>query len=211
MTASFVSTRTALFWALLLFAVILFLPSLAHAASTGGSGLEWETPLQKIRDSVTGPVAARHCRHRRHPRLRRRDQRVCPPHYHARAGLMVAVLSRDYFQSDWCRLELAIMHQREKAASFRTVSNPFGLILPVVIDDGDTFPDEVRAMQSLAFHEFANPYIRLDSPKQEALTELLRTGMCPTIERALERVPSFNPRSPSTLCQLRYETSGLQA
>ena len=57
MTASFFWSRSTLFWALLLFAVILFLPSLAHAASTGGSGLEWETPLQKIRDSVTGPVA----------------------------------------------------------------------------------------------------------------------------------------------------------
>jgi type IV secretion system protein VirB2 len=57
MTASFLSPRAALIWALLLFAVIPFLPSLAHAASTGGSGLEWETPLQKIRDSVTGPVA----------------------------------------------------------------------------------------------------------------------------------------------------------
>ena len=57
MTATFFPPRTSLFWALLLFALILFLPSLAHAASTGGSGLEWETPLQKIRDSVTGPVA----------------------------------------------------------------------------------------------------------------------------------------------------------
>ena len=57
MTASFFPPRSTLFWALLLFSVILFLPSLAHAASTGGSGLEWETPLQKIRDSVTGPVA----------------------------------------------------------------------------------------------------------------------------------------------------------
>jgi type IV secretion system protein TrbC len=57
MNASFASPRAALFWTLLLCAVILFLPALAHAASTGGSGLEWETPLQKIRDSVTGPVA----------------------------------------------------------------------------------------------------------------------------------------------------------
>ena len=37
--------------------LVLILPSLAHAASTGGTGLQWETPLQKIRDSVTGPVA----------------------------------------------------------------------------------------------------------------------------------------------------------
>ncbi len=57
MTASSAAPRAALFSALLLCAVILFLPALAHAASTGGSGLEWETPLQKIRDSVTGPVA----------------------------------------------------------------------------------------------------------------------------------------------------------
>ena len=57
MPASFFPPRSTLFWALLLFSVILFLPCLAHAASTGGSGLEWETPLQKIRDSVTGPVA----------------------------------------------------------------------------------------------------------------------------------------------------------
>jgi len=57
MPASLFPPRSTFFWALLLFSVILFLPSLAHAASTGGSGLEWETPLQKIRDSVTGPVA----------------------------------------------------------------------------------------------------------------------------------------------------------
>jgi type IV secretion system protein VirB2 len=42
---------------LIIIAAIFFAPALAHAASTGGSGLEWETPLQKIRDSVTGPVA----------------------------------------------------------------------------------------------------------------------------------------------------------
>jgi type IV secretion system protein TrbC len=36
--------------------LVLLLPSLAHAASTT-TGLQWETPLQKIRDSVTGPVA----------------------------------------------------------------------------------------------------------------------------------------------------------
>jgi type IV secretion system protein TrbC len=38
-------------------AALCLVPALARAASTGGSGLEWETPLQKIRDSVTGPVA----------------------------------------------------------------------------------------------------------------------------------------------------------
>src|ERR1700685_3166730 len=35
---------------------------------------------------------------------------------HARSKLLVPVLSRDYFQSDWCRLELALMYAREKMA-----------------------------------------------------------------------------------------------
>jgi type IV secretion system protein TrbC len=33
------------------------LPDLAHASSTSSSGLEWETPLQTVRNSITGPVA----------------------------------------------------------------------------------------------------------------------------------------------------------
>jgi hypothetical protein len=111
----------------------------------------------------------------------------------ARSQLMVAVLSRDYFQSDWCRLELALMRNREKTYSFRTATNPFGLIIPIVIDDGDSFPPEIRAIQGQDLHDFANPFIRIDSPKQEALAEILRTHTCPTIEDALNRVPDFDP------------------
>lgn len=39
---------------LLTLAVIILLPALAHAS---GSGLPWESPLQKILDSISGPVA----------------------------------------------------------------------------------------------------------------------------------------------------------
>lgn len=49
-----VSYRHALILAA--FMALLFEPSLA-AASTGGGSLPWETPLEAIRDSVTGPVA----------------------------------------------------------------------------------------------------------------------------------------------------------
>ena len=34
----------------------LMLPEIA-AAATGGGSLPWETPLQTLRDSITGPVA----------------------------------------------------------------------------------------------------------------------------------------------------------
>ncbi len=55
------SPKLLSFYNALLFAaalvLILAVCGAARAASTGGTGLEWEMPLQKIRDSVTGPVA----------------------------------------------------------------------------------------------------------------------------------------------------------
>ena len=33
----------------------------------------------------------------------------------ARSRLMVPILCRDYFRSDWCQLELALMYHREQA------------------------------------------------------------------------------------------------
>jgi hypothetical protein len=106
---------------------------------------------------------------------------------------MVAVLSRDYFSSDWCRLELATMREREKKSKMRTARNPSGLIIPVVIDDGDHFPADITAIQSEKLHAFANPFIRIDSPKQEALAEVLRTKVCPSIEKAFANVPKYDP------------------
>ena len=37
--------------------IALLAPDVAWAASSGGGGLPWETPLQTLRDSITGPVA----------------------------------------------------------------------------------------------------------------------------------------------------------
>ena len=45
-------------WAgFLLTCAVLAIPDLASAATGGGSGLPWETPLETLRDSITGPVA----------------------------------------------------------------------------------------------------------------------------------------------------------
>lgn len=111
----------------------------------------------------------------------------------SRSRVMVPILSRDYFQSDWCRLELALMHHREKASNLRTATNPGGLIIPVVIDDGDCFPAEVQAMQGEQLHAFANPFMRPDSPNQEAMADVLRKKFCTSIEHALVLVPPFDP------------------
>lgn len=48
-------------------------------------------------------------------------------------------------------------------------------------------------MQAEPLHKFANPFIRIDSPKQEALAETLKDRVCPMIEKALNKVPVFDP------------------
>ena len=61
------------------------------------------------------------------------------------------------------------------------------------VDDIASFPPEVQAMQGEPLHKFANPFIRMDSPKQEQLAETLRQRVCPNVERSLQRVPPFDP------------------
>ncbi|HAV5548614.1 TPA: conjugal transfer protein TrbC [Acinetobacter baumannii] len=47
---------TFAFMAIAIVALIL-MPDFAHAAGAGGGGMPWESPLQKLIDSLTGPVA----------------------------------------------------------------------------------------------------------------------------------------------------------
>ena len=42
-------------------AISVLCPSAAQAATAGGSGLPWETPIQRIVDSFLGPIAVGMC------------------------------------------------------------------------------------------------------------------------------------------------------
>jgi hypothetical protein len=111
----------------------------------------------------------------------------------SRSKIMIAILSRSYFSSSWCRLEFSHMHRREVLTNFRTAANPCGLIIPVVIDDGICFPEAVQKMQLERLDNFANPFICAGSPKQEALADIIRERLAPVIERTLASAPIFDP------------------
>jgi type IV secretion system protein VirB2 len=53
--------RSPYFWFAAAFILLVFIGHPAHAAdatsSTGGPGLPWESPLDKIKQSISGPVA----------------------------------------------------------------------------------------------------------------------------------------------------------
>ncbi len=111
----------------------------------------------------------------------------------SQSQLLLAVLSRGYFSRDWCRLEMALMYHREQLAKLRTRENPKGLIIPIVIDDGDCFPNEIKEMHPKKMHKFANPFIGRETKEQMELAEFLRINVCPIIDEALKRVPPYDP------------------
>jgi hypothetical protein len=63
---------------------------------------------------------------------------------------LVCVWSPSYFDSIWCRYELLTMLER-----MRKTGNKRKLLLPVVISDGDNFPDYTKPFQWLDCRDYA--------------------------------------------------------
>jgi hypothetical protein len=71
----------------------------------------------------------------------------------SRSKVLVPLLSRQYFTSNWCKQELAHMFAREKTTGFRTVSNTRGLILPAHLHDGDHYPEAVKQISAVQLQD----------------------------------------------------------
>lgn len=61
---------------------------------------------------------------------------------------LLAVWSPPYFTSSWCVAEWQSMRQGEKLLGIPRREERLGLIYPVVYADGNSFPEEARAVQS---------------------------------------------------------------
>ena len=75
-------------------------------------------------------------------------------HALATSRCMVAVWSPLYFSSEWCRREVAVIIYREQKYGFRTPKRPKGLLLPVSVFDGDSFPARAKAIQWRDLHKY---------------------------------------------------------
>ena len=77
---------------------------------------------------------------------------------HARSRLLIAVLTPPYFyKSPWCRAEWATMIARHKHVGLLALLGNQSLICPVLYSDGDSHPDEARAISDFDFRAWANP------------------------------------------------------
>ena len=72
---------------------------------------------------------------------------------------LLTVWSPPYFTSPWCVAEWQSMREREKLLGIPRHGETRGLIYPVVYADGNSFPEEARAVQSrFDLSEYGFPY-----------------------------------------------------
>lgn len=67
----------------------------------------------------------------------------------AHSKAMVCIWMPQYFNSEWCLRELSVFMNREQTYKFRTNQQPQGLICPIKLFDGVSFPDYVQSYQYL--------------------------------------------------------------
>jgi hypothetical protein len=100
----------------------------------------------------------------------------------ATSKIMVALLSKDYFSSDWCVHELDLMMEKAQGSD---------LIIPIVVHDGHAIPDAVSLLQSADFRHYAIPALsHAGSLYAEFWAKLV--GLSPRIGNAVETAPDFD-------------------
>ena len=106
----------------------------------------------------------------------------------ARSKLMLSLMSAEYFRREWCRREMSLMLEREKALGFVPHAENYGLLIPVRLGDGDCFPDLIGGVQHHDFGDFADPYLPAGSERASLFFQNLKR-LAKTIAQTLPRVP----------------------
>lgn len=110
----------------------------------------------------------------------------------ARSRVLVPLLSRQYFNSEWCKAELAHMGARGDKCFPNDVRRSRGLIVPVVIHDGEDFPKDICAITPTYLQDCANVRLAKDSPTEEELSKRIRDSLVPNVARAIQRAPDYD-------------------
>lgn len=109
----------------------------------------------------------------------------------AHSRVLVAFLSVAYFESRWCRRELALMLEREKLAGVASDENRHGLIIPVWIMDGERFPTIVTDLQLCDLRRFV---LVCHSPKSETYEQFILqlTNLVKAICGSINQAPNWS-------------------
>ena len=114
--------------------------------------------------------------------------------------IMIALLSRNYFSSEWCVKELGSMYAR--AEHFRANGLSGRIIFPVAIHDSDPneVPELVRSLEIKAIQDFCDPFMHPKGDTREQLSLALR-AFCRHAAMEIDALPaksfSWRPLDPT--------------
>ena len=102
------------------------------------------------------------------------------------------------------------MLSREQAVGARTPANKYGLVVPVIVHDGESIPPNLGLIQMLDIKEYYNPRMRRDSEKAEVLSDIIGTH-APGLARAIENAPTWQASWPAAAARQLYNAYFSQA
>lgn len=116
---------------------------------------------------------------------------------HQKSRCLVAVLSSQYFDSEWCRTELETMLSREKSLGLRTQAKPSGLVYAVVFSGKKFFPDYAQTIQQKDLSKFAYTNITFKtSPKYDHFQDMIKE-VCNDLGDMIQAVPPWEQDWPT--------------
>jgi len=118
---------------------------------------------------------------------------------------LIALWSKPYLSSTWCAEEFSIMLSRERNSGARTPANKYGLVVPVIVHDGETIPVEFGVVQMLDIKAYYNPRMRRDSEKAEALSDIISRHAAGFAE-AIKHAPEWQNQWPEAAARQLYDT-----
>lgn len=104
----------------------------------------------------------------------------------SQSAVLLPLLCGSYFTSQWCTIEYHLIERRE------TLCDAQRLILPALLHNGDSLPNDVRARQLTDLRS----HVRTRMPKRSARAERLEGAImewAPAIREAIDAAPPLNP------------------
>ncbi len=108
----------------------------------------------------------------------------------AHSKVMVCLLTRQYWTSEWCKLELSQMLARRKALTGD--SGPPPLVLAVLLHDSEKLHASLASIQRFPLQDCACPWMTPKSEKVALLSDRLK-ALANDVARAVDLAPGFNP------------------
>lgn len=103
--------------------------------------------------------------------------------------VLVPLFSTGYFESVWCQKEFLFMKERERLLGLN--SDSMGLIMPILIGDGNHFPEIVKQMQILDLSKYIHHPIYFAEGKSYKDFKDKLVPWAKTLVKVIENIPPW--------------------